>query len=437
MPTPVILPRVDMDMETGRIARWLIESGASVCQGDALFEIETDKATMEIEAPASGIVHIFTPASGTDIKVASIVAEIRAPGETPTDAPVPQRVPELHAGIAAAHAAPLAEIEASAPPPMPSFAPPVKLLRATPLARRQAAIRGLDLTAITGSGPRGRVTSRDVETVTLAEPPAALPRPARIEVRETIVYLHGFASNSAAWDPLSAQLDADLPRIAIDLPGHGAAATLAQPTLAAMAAHVVAAVREQTSGPVHLVGHSLGGAIAARVALSNLLDVRSLLLIAPVGLGPVIDHDFIIGLLRARAEASVLPWLHRLVADPARISRGMVRAVLALMADPARAAFLAALAANAFPDGTQSADWMIDVTPLLMPVRIVFGREDRIIPFHPAARIGGSVAVNLLPNIGHMPQIEAPALLARILAEVVRSASIVNVQANASSGAPS
>jgi pyruvate dehydrogenase E2 component (dihydrolipoamide acetyltransferase) len=415
MPTPVILPRVDMDMETGRIARWLIESGASVRQGDALFEIETDKATMEIEAPASGIVHIFTPASGTDIKVASIVAEIRAPDEAPADTLAPEPAPALGAGIAA----------------------PGKLLRATPLARRQAAIRGLDLHAIAGSGPRGRVTSRDVETIAVAEPPAARPGQGHREARQTIVFLHGFASNSAVWEPLSAQLEIDLPRVTLDLPGHGAAATRAQPTLAAMAAHVVAAVREQTSGPVHLVGHSLGGAIAARVALSNLLDVRSLLLIAPVGLGPVIDHDFITGLLRARAEASVLPWLHRLVADPARISRGMVRAVLALMADPDRAAFLAALAANAFPDGTQSADWTIDVTSLPMPVRIVFGRQDRIIPFHSATRIGGSVAVNLLPNIGHMPQIEVPALLARILAEVIRSASIVHVQANASSGAPS
>ncbi|MBW4034750.1 MAG: acetoin dehydrogenase dihydrolipoyllysine-residue acetyltransferase subunit [Proteobacteria bacterium] len=422
MPTSIILPRVDMDMETGRIARWLVASGAAVNQGDPLFEIETDKATMEIEAPASGTVHIFAEASDAAIKVASVVGEIRAPGEVAQAPPAPPTVP----------AEPVPNV---APTPAPNPAPPLSLvpdvadaptmLRATPLARRQATLRGIDLRTLTGSGPRGRVLSRDIDRQNTAH--AAPPPPASRHtnaIGETIVYLHGFASNAASWAPLRARCETDLPQLAIDLPGHGRTAPLASATIAAMAAAVLAEIRQATTGPVHLVGHSLGGALAARLAGSGLLDVRSLLLIAPVGLGPEIDHDFIAGLLRARSEAGLRPWLHRLVSDPALIGRGMASAVLALTADHATASFLTALAADAFPDGTQSADWMFDAAALPMPTRIVFGRADRIIPSAQAARIDGAAGVSVLNGIGHMPQIEAVGMLARIHREVISAAAM-------------
>jgi pimeloyl-ACP methyl ester carboxylesterase len=417
MPTPIIMPRVDMDMETGRIARWLVEAGATVSQGDALFEIETDKATMEIEAPTSGTLHIFTEASDTAIKVASVVGEIRAAGEVVTEpSPLPAVIaPAITPLVAPLQAAPALPVVGSTAP---------TLLRATPLARRQAAIRGIDLATIAGSGPRGRVNARDIDQHD-TNPVSSLALQHAGAARATIVYLHGFAANAASWTLLRTATDSALPQLALDLPGHGTAAPLANADIATMAAELVATVRRHTTGPVHLVGHSLGGALAARIALSGLLDVHSLLLIAPVGLGPEIDHDFIAGLLRARTETSLNPWLHRLVTDPTLISRGMIRAVLAMQADAETSAFLADLAANAFPDGTQSSDWAFDATALTMPTRIVFGRNDRIIPSTQAARVGGAAGINILNGIGHMPQIEAATLLARIHSEVMRSAEAV------------
>ena len=81
MPTEVILPKVDMDMATGQISRWFAEEGARVKKGDVLFEIETDKAAMEIDAPASGVLRDVTGKEGVDIAVGAAVAWIYADDE--------------------------------------------------------------------------------------------------------------------------------------------------------------------------------------------------------------------------------------------------------------------------------------------------------------------------------------------------------------------
>ena len=81
MPTEVILPKVDMDMATGQISRWFVAEGATVKQGDLLFEIETDKAAMEIDSPASGTIRDIVGKEGVDIAVGSPVAWIYADGE--------------------------------------------------------------------------------------------------------------------------------------------------------------------------------------------------------------------------------------------------------------------------------------------------------------------------------------------------------------------
>ncbi len=165
MATQVILPKVDMDMATGRIARWLVAEGMAVKKGDPLFEIETDKAAMEIDAPASGVLRNCAR-EGADVAVGNAVAWIVAEGES-------------FSGAAAALATPVAP---AAPAAVPSA--PANGVRATPLARRLARRAGLDVASVTGSGPHGRIVKADVEdaiaarTAAPAAAPAAAPQPA-------------------------------------------------------------------------------------------------------------------------------------------------------------------------------------------------------------------------------------------------------------------
>ncbi|MFC5586906.1 E3 binding domain-containing protein, partial [Nitratireductor kimnyeongensis] len=162
MAVEVILPKVDMDMATGRISSWHVEEGATVKKGDLLFEIETDKAAMEIDSPAAGIVRNITGKEGIDIAVGEVVAWIYDEGEAVADAP------------AAAPAEAVAEepAKAEAPAPVEAAAPVAPAaedtassagVRASPLARRLAKEAGLDLSAISGSGPKGRIVKADVE----------------------------------------------------------------------------------------------------------------------------------------------------------------------------------------------------------------------------------------------------------------------------------
>src|SRR4249920_2091359 len=98
MATQVILPALGMAQETGTIVRWLIAEGQSVTKGEPLMEIETDKATVEIEAPASGILTNVTASVGDEVPVGNRIAVILAPGETPTPATPQASHPRIESG---------------------------------------------------------------------------------------------------------------------------------------------------------------------------------------------------------------------------------------------------------------------------------------------------------------------------------------------------
>ena len=169
MAVEVILPRVDMDMATGKISKWHHRDGDKVAKGAALFEIETDKAAMEIDAPADGILRNIIVTEGNSAPVGSAVAWIYAEGEAVT-APTP-------ATATAVTPAPTAPSAAATPAATTSMAPVTgEAPRATPLARRLARQAGLAIGTIPGTGPRGRITAADVRSANEAKPaPVTLP----------------------------------------------------------------------------------------------------------------------------------------------------------------------------------------------------------------------------------------------------------------------
>lgn len=170
MAVEVILPKVDMDMATGKISKWHVKDGEKVAKGAVLFEIETDKAAMEIDAPADGILRNVLVGEGGVAEVGSAVAYIYAEGEAVSAAPAavaPKAESAKPASAAAPVAAPAMNGHASGDAP-----------RATPLARRLAKEAGLSISTITGSGPRGRVTASDVRSASETKPAAAVQAPA-------------------------------------------------------------------------------------------------------------------------------------------------------------------------------------------------------------------------------------------------------------------
>ena len=407
MATEIIFPRVDMDMTSGRIGRWLATEGSQVTSGEPLFEIETDKAAMEIEAPASGTLRGVQATEGLEVQVGAVVAWIVAEGEawqglrpcTPLVLAAPDPRDSGDAGL-------------EAPPAAGSGAEPQ--LRATPLARREAKRRGLDLVTITGSGPRGRIVSGD------------LPAGAAIHRRwlglptgTPIVFLHGFGADLSAWRGVWTSLEASHRMLVVDLPGHGASPVPQAATFDALVDAVQAVLDEEGVSHLHLVGHSLGGAVALALADAGTLDLRSLSLLAPAGLGPDINGDFLLGFARAEREASMAPWLAMLFADPGHVTPSFVRAVVRSRDETTRH-YQRALIDQLFPDGTQAISLRHALAGLAVPSKIIWGHEDCIIPARHGRGLPPRVGLHLCAS-GHQPQVEQPALVAALVHEAVRA----------------
>jgi len=170
MPVEVILPKVDMDMETGTIEAWHVKEGDLVRQGDTIFEISTNKAVMEVEAPASGAIRNIRMETGVPISVGTPVAWIYLDGESANKPPEPAAA---MAPVAAVASPPEAAVPATTVAPALTKA---SGLRATPLARRIARQHTLDLGTVAGTGPRGRIGEVDVKRH-LEQRPRCAPAP--------------------------------------------------------------------------------------------------------------------------------------------------------------------------------------------------------------------------------------------------------------------
>ena len=163
MPINILMPALSPTMEEGTLAKWLVKEGDQVSSGAVIAEIETDKATMEFEAVDEGVIGKIVVPEGTEgVKVNDLIAVLLEEGESADAiaAPAPAQ-PKATPASPAPQAAP----EAPQPAPAASRAPAEAGSRvfASPLARRIAGEKGIDLASIEGSGPNGRIVKADVE----------------------------------------------------------------------------------------------------------------------------------------------------------------------------------------------------------------------------------------------------------------------------------
>jgi pimeloyl-ACP methyl ester carboxylesterase len=474
MPTEVIMPKVDMDMATGKVAGWHVEEGANVKKGDALFDIETDKAAMEVESPASGVLRHILAQPGDEIAVGRPVAWIFAEGEAPGDLP-----PSTDAALPEPPAENVAEpddvsaealgAEAAAPADAAAETAAVRP-RATPAARRQAREAKIALADVSGTGPNARIEGSDVvaflnrgesvpgggqapaapretQPFESADPARALcepsmpeaegaavpagwtPQPGPLAVTRSrggegtpIVLLHGFAADGASWQPLERMLEPGRPIWRIDLPGHGRSPRRRIDDFPALARAVVEAFDAADLGQVHLVGHSLGGAVALALADIRPRRVASLTLISPAGLGPDMDAAILAGIARASRAESLAPWLKRLTARPESIGWDFVKSAMLSRLDPALRAVQVEMAEALFPDGVPAFDLTAALERLDAPTAIVWGRQDKVLPWRHALSAPGRVALHFLNNVGHVPHLEAIDALSEIIRRQVAAA---------------
>ncbi len=423
------MPKVDMDMTSGTIAAWHVAEGAEVKSGEPLFDIETDKAAMEVESPASGRLHHVLAEAGSEVAIGKAIAwiyapdeEVGAPPEGGSAGPTPV-APDNAAGEDATASLP-------AKPALTISPDHQAKQRATPAARHLARENALDLSGITGSGPAGRIARGDVEGALrqAKDRPSSAgsgwqPQGGPLVVYRSggdtgapLVMIHGFAADSAGWQKLEACLPAARPLVRIDLPGHGKSPRRPVDSFRSLARMVVEAFDAEGLEDAHLVGHSLGAALALALADIRPRRVASLTMLAPAGLGPEMNGGVLAGLARAGRKESLAPWLKQLTAEPQIVTESFVMAAMQARRDPALRAYQQDLAETLFPDSVQSFDLTPALDRLAIPAQIVWGRKDRVFPWKQALQAPGRVALHLLHDIGHMPHLEAPEEVAAVIA---------------------
>lgn len=432
--TRFLLPRLGDSDEGGRIVNWLKQPGDSFEKNDVLLELETDKAVVEVPAPAAGILLEQIAAIDDVVELEGPLAQVEFEGEAP----------EQLESTALATAADEVEVtpDRSSPEPAPAVRARCSGGRvfASPYARKLAHERGIDLTRLTGSGKRGRIVAADIPRSVMrgGTRDADQAFSTNVEIREhrapagtgevfvkywtpavrhtqsTLILIHGFFGNVDVWTASAAMLARrGVPVIALDLPCHGR--TTANAVEFETAVETVAeAIYALATDSVVLVGHSFGGAIAARAARSSNIDVIALGLIAPVGLGTEIDRSFLDGMALARSIDAVRREMRKLTVRSVPVGKeyqDLLRQYI-----EAQSSNLFALCESAAADGVQQIDIVPDLESVGVPVTIIHGRSDSIIPWQHALNAPPTSALHLIPDTGHMPQWESSALTTDIIA---------------------
>lgn len=362
------VPKWGLSMREGRIGDWLVALGQPVNDGQDVLEIETDKITNVLESPGSGLLRRQLVAAGETLAVGRLIG-ILADADV-TDDQIDAYVAEQ--ALAAADDDAAENPEESAPLLTAAF--------------------GDCIIQYSRTGPQDG---------------------------EKVILIHGFAGDLQSWMMAGMELAKTYDVIAVDLPGHGGSTkSVGDGSIAGLARDLAGFMAELGINSAHLVGHSMGAAVAMELARQQPAASKSLTLIAPVGLpGAQVSSEFLQGVVAAARQRDMRQWLEMLVADPRLISKVMVDDVIkAKRRDGASEALR--LLADRMGSGIDL-NQIAQAPPLDVPVLILMSPDDRIAGQPDLARLPPAYRFESIINTGHMPHIEAPGpVIALILAHI-------------------
>ena len=368
--TAITMPKWGLTMAEGKVVGWLKQQGQSFAEGEELLEIETTKITNVMEAPAGGTLRRIVAPAGATLPVGALLAVV-APEEVADG-----EIDTFVAGFAVPEPSAEAAVDAEAVMP--------RELEAAGLRLRYLAL---------GDGD-------------------SVP----------VLLLHGFGADLNTWMFTQPALADGRQVIALDLPGHGGSGKqLDRADAESLAAIVEHALNALGIERLHLVGHSMGGGIAISFAVREPERVATLTLISSAALGPEINAAFIDGFVRAARRREAIEALNLLVHDPALVSRTMIEDVLRYKRLDGVPEALAAFAEEWFPGGHQRVVLGDAVAVLKLPVQIIWGREDRIIPVAHAEALASRVPVHILEQTGHLPHMEKAGEVNRLIKRLIEN----------------
>ena len=395
-------------MDEGTIVAWSKQPGEQFRRGDILLELESDKINVEVPALEDGemVRHLASP--GDKVAVDHPIAVITTVGTSSSTSVEAQPILESNRSPAVAM-----DRIGNLPRPVAGK------MRASPVARRTASKLGLDLAQVKGSGPLGRITAADVHQHVKLVPKPGIEMPDVSGVRAlrwgkpergTCVLLHGFAGNPSTWHRTGEFLAKEgFDVIAFELPGHGSQALQAS-TLEEVAAILFDAFPDPPTGDLHLIGHSLGGALAILIGAKASDRIASLTLLAPFGIGTYIDQTFLDGMVSVRTIDALEREVRKTTAHPLSYSKSALAAMLQSLPTDSLRTISQMMAQN----GVQQLFLVPELEKMTLPIRVFFGRQDRIVRWQEALSLPGKVALHLF-DTGHMLHWEDPSAVLPVL----------------------
>jgi pyruvate dehydrogenase E2 component (dihydrolipoamide acetyltransferase) len=350
----ITMPKWGLAMDEGLLARWTVDEGAEIARGQEILDIETTKIANAFESPVAGVLRRKVAAEGSVLPVGALL------------------------GVTADRDTPDADIDAFVADFQANFKPPEK-----------SAASGPAYEFVDAGGKRIRRL--------VAGPAEGVP----------ILLIHGFGSDLTTWMFNQAALAEERPVHAIDLPGHGGSTKDVGDASAESLARTVADYMDAAGlERAHLVGHSLGGAVATAIAAENPDRVAALTLIAPAGFGAEIAGDFIEGFITENRARKLRPFIEMLVANPSLVTADMVEEVLKFKRLDGALDALRAVADANFAGGAQKVSVRDRIDDVPMPVQVIWGSDDRILPSAHSEGLPETVAVHHVEGAGHIPHME-------------------------------
>jgi pyruvate dehydrogenase E2 component (dihydrolipoamide acetyltransferase) len=371
---PIGMPKWGLAMTEGKVNAWLVEEGVDIASGDEILEIETSKITNVFESPVAGLLRRKVAAEGETLPVGALLGVV-------ADADVSEAA--IDAYVEEAKAAQAEAAAAAVPPPEPVM--------------------------VQAEGWNARVLRMAPELDGGAPP---------------LLLIHGFGGDLQNWQFNQPDLALDRAVYALDLPGHGGSSKTLNggADVPALARAVRAALAALGVERFHVAGHSLGGAIALRLALDEPERVVSVSLVCSAGLGPEINISYIENFIRSDKRKDMKATVEALFADPAFVSRDMVDDLLKYKRLDGVLPALRAIADAVFTGGMQTDIFIDDLGTLDVPVQAIWGEADAIIPVAHARTIP-EARRHVLAGAGHMVHIEKPSDVTRLIGEFVAFAS--------------
>ena len=349
---PIVMPKWGLSMKEGTVNAWLVDEGTEITVGLPILDVETDKIANAVEAPDAGTLRRKVAQAGDVLPVKALLG-VLAPAEV-SDAQIDDYV--------AAYETPAddaGEEDAAA-------------------AYQFADVDGIRVRyARKGDGA------------------------------QTVLFIHGFGGDLDNWlfnlDPLADAYTV----VALDLPGHGQSSPrLAGTTLAQMAGFVARFMDETGIEAAHVVGHSMGGGVAAQLAVDAPQRVLSVALVSPVGFGDAVNSGYTEGFVSAQSRRELKPVVELLFADAGLVSRQMLDDLLRYKRLDGVTEALTALGQGLFGGGRQSEQPGQRLAGSGKRVLVVWGGQDQIIPAAHAEAAPPGATVKVFADAGHMSQME-------------------------------